>query len=47
MVPIGGANGAHAGVDSAHHFAIEYALKSDPDYTLVFENSGTAIFKRN
>jgi hypothetical protein len=47
MVPIGGANGAHAGVDSAHHFAIEYALKSDPDYTLVFENSGAAIFKRN
>jgi hypothetical protein len=47
MVPTGGANGAHSGVDSSHHFAIEYALKSDPHYTLVFENSGAAIFKRN
>ncbi|HVB65167.1 MAG TPA: hypothetical protein VNE17_10575, partial [Nitrolancea sp.] len=34
------------GVDSPHHFAIEFALKSDPHYTLVFENSATAIFRR-
>jgi hypothetical protein len=35
------------GVDSPHHFAIEYVLKSDPNYTLVFENTATAIFKRD
>ena len=45
--PIGASYGIDGGgVDSPHHFAIEFALKSDPHYTLVFENSATAIFRR-
>jgi len=34
-------------VDSAHHLALEYSLRDDPAYTLVFDNQGAAIFKRN
>jgi hypothetical protein len=46
--PIDGSRGpASSAPDSPHHFAIEYELKNDPDYTLVFENSGAAIFRRN
>ena len=47
-LPIGGSPGSgSSNPDAPYHFAIEYSLKSDPNYTLVFENSGAAIFKRN
>ena len=47
--PIGGSASASSDstiANSERHFAIEFALKSDPNYALVFENSATAIFKR-
>jgi hypothetical protein len=46
--PSGSSQGSNKNVTgSAHHFALEYSLKSDSAYTLVFENEGAAIFKRN
>ncbi|MGA7669750.1 MAG: hypothetical protein WBW04_04970 [Nitrolancea sp.] len=45
--PITSGHGAGDVVDSPHHDAIEFALKSDSQFTLVFENSGAAIFRRD
>lgn len=44
--PIGAAFGNSGRVDSPHHFPIEFSLANDPNYKLVFANSGAAIFER-
>jgi hypothetical protein len=47
-VPIQASYGVEGGrVDKPHEFVLDLALRSDPHYSLVFENANAAIYKRN